>query len=530
MKIEERTFGEIVELIKQGKNVKIETPFGFKKINDYFIKKDLDGKKITFDDGSSIKCSITHFLLKKDKNKPIWESSSNLKIGDEILKGNLFDTKKIVSIEDLKKQEWIDFNIDFEEECYVQNNIVHHNSGKSFVLYVIIRYLLSKGLKGVLVVPTINLVEQMYSDFKEYGWKDLDKYIHKIYSGKEKEFKKDVVISTWQSLKNAMHLLPKANFVIIDESHVAKSDSLNKILKASVNAEYKIGLTGTLPQNSVDKFTLLSTLGKPITIITPQELINQGYATPVEVVMFFLNYNKEICKEFWQKCKTYQQEVKFIEDLNVRNIFIAKIVNKLSLNKKENNLILYNKITHGETLLKEIIKLKLNLDVPNEDLIYKKEIKSIKDNSKYYIIQSRNLIKNDVKHDKIIVLDDLNIFFIRGDVKGEKREEIRKMFELKDGGILIATFGTLSTGVNIKKIHNIHLVSSIKSFIILNQSIGRGMRQHESKEKVKIFDYVDDFTSCRKKKNYILKHADERINLYLQNSYPIIEKEIQIGD
>jgi superfamily II DNA or RNA helicase len=165
-------------------------------------------------------------------------------------------------------------------------------------------------------------------------------------------------------------------------------------------------------------------------------------------------------------------------------------------------------------------------------MVYKKEIKTIKDDTKYYLVQSKDLVKNKdlLLKSNVIILDDLNIFFIRGDVKGDKREEIRKMFELQDGGILIATYGTLSTGVNIKKIHNIHLASSIKSFITLNQSIGRGMRQHETKDKVRIWDYVDDFTSCRKKKNYILKHADERINLYLENAYPIIEKEIQLGD
>lgn len=105
--------------------------------------------------------------------------------------------------------------------------------------------------------------------------------------------------------------------------------------------------------------------------------------------------------------------------------------------------------------------------------------------------------------------------------------------EQKPAAVLIGSYNTMSTGVNIKRIHNIILATTTKSFIKLNQTVGRGMRLHEDKEKVCIYDITDDFSSMtktgkRRNVNYALKHSEERINQYLDNGYPIAEKEIQL--
>ncbi len=130
----------------------------------------------------------------------------------------------------------------------------------------------------------------------------------------------------------------------------------------------------------------------------------------------------------------------------------------------------------------------------------------------------------------IIELNRYSIYFIRGDVSGEDRNKIRGLLENDTNGILIATVGTVSTGVNIKKLHCIILASSTKSSIRLNQSIGRGMRLHEEKNKMYLVDIVDDFSTKKngkvRNKNYVLKHSEERLNEYFEHGYPIIEKEI----
>jgi len=381
-------------------------------------------------------------------------------------------------------------------------------SGKSFIIYVVIRYFLHKNMRGVLVVPNISLVEQMYSDFKDYNWKNIDEYVHIIYQGKEKHFKKPLTITTWQIVYQNLHLFKEPDFILIDECHLAKAESLEKILNASQNAKYKIGFTGTLPENPVDRFTLTSTLGKSETIITPKELIDLGYATPVEVVMFFINYNDED-KKYVRNIKNYQKEIKFIEEHFKRNVFITKLALKVTNNK--NTLILYNKIKHGNFLMQLLLSEKLGVE-------YDK------------IILSKEYFKIDGKKYKY---EDYNIYYIRGEVEGVERERIRNILENKSNAILIATYQTLSTGVNIKNLHNIFLTTPTKSFIRLNQTIGRGMRKHDTKDKVLMFDFVDDFSTVTKNgkvryKNYCLKHADERIRMYLQNGYNILEKEIKI--
>ena len=70
-------------------------------------------------------------------------------------------------------------------------------SGKSLIIYTLVRYYHLMNLKTLILVPTTSLVEQMYSDFIDYGWKD--EYIHRVYAGHDKGSKKPVVISTWQS-------------------------------------------------------------------------------------------------------------------------------------------------------------------------------------------------------------------------------------------------------------------------------------------------------------------------------------------
>ena len=129
-------------------------------------------------------------------------------------------------------------------------------SGKSLMIYSIVRYFAEQQKSTLIVVPTTSLVEQMYKDFESYGW-DAESYCHKIYAGREKESKCPVVITTWQSI----YKLPKTYFekfevVIGDEAHQFKSASLVKIMTKLHVAKYRYGFTGTLDGTQTHKLVL----------------------------------------------------------------------------------------------------------------------------------------------------------------------------------------------------------------------------------------------------------------------------------
>ena len=84
--------------------------------------------------------------------------------------------------------------------------------------------------------------------------------------------------------------------------------------------------------------------------------------------------------------------------------------------------------------------------------------------------------------------------------------------------VLVATFGTFSTGISINNLHNIFLVESYKSEILIKQSLGRGMRKMEGKDKVNVIDFVDDFSTPRYK-NYLIKHGEARIQIYRNEKF-----------
>jgi len=405
------------------------------------------------------------------------------------------------------------------------------NSGKSLVIYMFLMFMYKQSKKSVLIVPNVSLVEQMYSDFKDYKFEKIANKddIHIIYAGKEKHFEKPITITTWQSVYKNKELFEGVDCIVVDEAHLVKGESLQNIIQASINAKYKWGLTGTLPDDPVLRFMAIGALGKPYTIVTPKQLIEMGYATPVFVNAIFIEYNDEIAKEFRKECKTYQQEVKWIENNIKRNKVIIKLALKL-IKKNENVLMLYNKIAHGELLLKLIMKEKLNLDIDDELLdemiVYKqKPNKKLIQENKIQLVQEG---ETDIDN-RIYNINDYNVFFVRGDVDASKREDIRNILENKRGAILIATYKTLSTGVNIKNLHHLFFTSSTKSFVTVNQSIGRGMRQHKSKEKVYIWDFIDDLRGNRKTKNYMLKHFDERVNYYLKNGYEVNDISVKLS-
>jgi len=337
-------------------------------------------------------------------------------------------------------------------------------SGKSLIIYALMRYLISSFEQDVLViVPTTSLVEQMYNDFKTYGY-DVEKYCHRIYSGKDKNTTKRIIISTWQSIYRFQpDWFSRFGAVFGDECHGFKSKSLTTIMNKCVEAEYRFGTTGTLDGALTHELVLQGLFGKVYRVTSTRELQDNDTLAKLNIRRIVLDYNDIIKKDFGKK--TYQEEIEFIVTYQKRNTFIKN----LTLDLKGNTLVLYNYVEkHGKPLY--------------------------------------NMIKDDVEESR-------KTFFVSGETAATDREAIRAIVEKQKNSITVASLGTFSTGINIRNLHNIVFASPSKSQIRVLQSIGRGLRKTDDGKDTTLYDIIDDI-SWKSRKNYGILHADERLRIY----------------
>ena len=338
-------------------------------------------------------------------------------------------------------------------------------SGKSLIIYSLVRYYHMMSLKTLILVPTTSLVEQMYSDFEDYGWSS-GTYCQKVYQGHSNKVEKDVVISTWQS----MYKLPKKYFeqfgcVIGDEAHMFKAKSLTGIMTKLHQCKYRFGLTGTLDGTQTHQLVLEGLFGPVEKVTTTKELIEKKSLADLKIKCIILKHDNI------RERMTYAEELQFLGEHERRNEFLAGLLMHLP----GNTLCLYQLVEkHGKPLYE-----------------------AVKHSQEYGFFD-----------DKL-----RKIFFIYGKTSTTEREEIRAIVEGEKNSITIASYGTFSTGINIRNIHNIVLASPSKSRIRVLQSIGRGLRQGENKDSVLIFDIADDLT-FRNQQNFTLNHFQERINIY----------------
>ena len=347
-------------------------------------------------------------------------------------------------------------------------------SGKSLMIYSIIRYYVAKGQKILLVVPTTSLVEQMYKDFEDYGW-DPKNHCHRIYAGRERTNVNEVTITTWQSVYELeRNFFVDYDVIVGDEAHLFKSKSLVKIMDKLEHAKYRYGFTGTLDGTQTHKWVLEGLFGPSYKVTGTKDLMDQGHLSQLDIQCLVLKYKP---KNF----ETYEDEIQYLIGHEKRNKFITN----LALDLKGNTLILYSRVeTHGKILYE--------------------------------------LINNS------ILAIDRKIFFIHGGVDAEDREEVRKITEEETNAIIVASYGTFSTGINIRRLHNVIFASPSKSRVRNLQSIGRVLRKGKDKVKAKLYDIADDLTT-RSKKNYTLNHFIERVKIYVQEqfNYEIISINIK---
>ena len=344
-------------------------------------------------------------------------------------------------------------------------------SGKSLIVYSLIRYHQLKGRKQLIIVPTTSLVEQMYGDFADYstknGWR-VSENCHRIYGGKEKTNEFPITISTWQSI----YKYPKAWFEQFDvfygdEAHLFKAKSLTTLMNKCVNTPYRIGTTGTLDGTKTHRLVLEGVFGQVHKVTTTKKLMDAGQVANLKIICCMLNYG-EIERKLL-KGMSYQEEIDWIVTNPKRN----EIIKNLTMAQDGNTLVLFQFVEkHGKMLFE--------------------------------------MLQESCKNRKV--------FFVFGGTDTETREEIRALTEKEDDAIIVASYGTFSTGINIRNLHNIVFASPSKSRIRNLQSIGRGLRKGDNKVTCNLFDIGDDL-SWKSKKNYTLNHLIERIKIYNEEGF-----------
>jgi superfamily II DNA or RNA helicase len=356
-------------------------------------------------------------------------------------------------------------------------------SGKSFISYALARYyaglmpMLDQNLnnkKVLIVVPTVGLVHQLASDFADYsshnGW-SVDTNCHRIFTGREKGSDKPIVITTWQSIyKLPIQYFSQFGMVNIDEAHQMKANSIKAIMEKLVECPFRFGMTGTLDGMQTNKLVLEGLTGKVHRVATSRGLIEAGILSRIEIQCITLTHPKSVIKQ----CKkyTYDEEIDFLVSNPARNEFICK----LALASSGNTLILFQYVEkHGQVLHRMLQQLNSDSSRP--------------------------------------------IFFVSGEVDAELRENIRKIVEQEKNAIIVASYGTFSTGINIRRLHNVIFAHPSKGRVRVLQSIGRQLRKSADKDMARLYDISDNL--CHKSHvNYGIKHQIERIKLYAEEQYP----------
>tara|TARA_B100001559_G_C16368056_1_gene560648 strand:- start:71 stop:976 length:906 start_codon:yes stop_codon:yes gene_type:complete len=291
-------------------------------------------------------------------------------------------------------------------------------------------------------------------------------YCQKIYQGYTTKVTKDVVISTWQSI----YKMPKKYFeqfgcVIGDEAHMFKAKSLTGIMTKLHLCKYRYGLTGTLDGTQTHRLVLEGLFGAVERVTTTKKLMESNHLAQLNIECIVLKHSEEECKKV--KGLNYADEINYLVLQRTRNNFITTLCSNL----KGNTLCLFQLVEKHGAVLYEMMK----------DF-------------------------------------DRKVFFVHGGTDTKTREDIRSITENEKDAIIIASYGTFSTGINIRNIHNVVFASPSKSRIRVLQSIGRGLRKSETKDSIRLFDLSDDL-SIKEHQNFTLRHFHARLNIYNQEQF-----------
>lgn len=366
------------------------------------------------------------------------------------------------------------------------------SAGKTLISFLTVAYMLEKekAQRILFIVPNVSLVIQASEDFSDYNYRNqVSIKVQQIYAGQTIRAGRNVVVGTYQSLiKKKEDYFDQFDAVIVDETHKATSQSIKTILAKCKNAHYRYGLSGTIPKpGTLDRLTLMSYTGPLVTEVSANFLQNEGYIAQCRVKVIEMDYAtqgakdafKEMAFNKYESKDVFKFEQNYVINSPGRLNFITSIISRV----RGNSLVLFHRIEHGKK-------------------IYEK-------------------LRRD---------SDKTVYYVDGGIDKDIREEHKKKMEAGEEVVIVASYGTFSTGISIKKIHNIFFTESFKSEVIIRQSIGRGLRQHKSKDSVNIIDFVDDLSSSDWD-NYLIRHAKERQRIYREQKFKYDIKNVDFeGD
>lgn len=346
------------------------------------------------------------------------------------------------------------------------------SSGKSMIIYLTIRY---HNTRTLIIVPRLGLVKQLSKDFESYGYTDE---IHQIFSGQDKDTDHLITVTTWQSI----YRMPEKWFdqfglVVTDEAHEAEAKSVQGILNKMTRCPYRLGFTGTLKDAKTHELVLTGLFGPVHTVTTTKELQDDGHVAQLKIKCIIFLYDEQIRK--LNRTNKYQEELEFIVQHQGRNRFISNLATSLN----GNTLVLFQFVEkHGEPLY--------------------------------------NLIKE--KSNK-------PVYFVSGKISGDIREEIRQIVETQTDAIIVASYQTFSTGINITSLKNIIFASPSKSRVRVLQSIGRVLRKNKLKDFATVYDLADNI-SWKSKENFTLQHFKERVKIYSQEQFEFKTYKVELQE
>jgi superfamily II DNA or RNA helicase len=378
------------------------------------------------------------------------------------------------------------------------------SGGKTLMMSLMIFYTLRRlapDAKFLIVVPSITLVVQTYNELHNYNLgfncenpNPLDLRITEIMSDTPRVYSGDIgvniYIGTFQSLdKYDKKFFEQFHTVLIDESHKTKAVTIQDILKNCSLAYNRIGLSGTYYKpDSLESLTVQSLLGPGVGQVRAENLISKGLVAPVDIRVLLINHNNQdmynLSKDMRSSGKgkeCFELEEEFVRASTQRMDFIIGLMKKVT----KNSLVLFKSIDYGKAL-----------------------------------------------YEKCCEIEGKEFFYIDGQIKKKERELIKAQLEQPCDvpRILIASYGTLSTGVSINQLMNLFFVESYKSEVTIRQSIGRVLRLHEDKICANVFDLVDLFMDYDEYKSYniLYKHYMERKNIYIEQNFPYKEMKLSL--
>lgn len=369
-------------------------------------------------------------------------------------------------------------------------------SGKSLVISMLAYILIKSGYKGVLLVPNINLLEQFKSDIKSYELDFLYNNLELFGAGNKPKFDKPLLISTWQSLVRTDYR--DFDFIIADECHRYSSDVTSSIIEELKDTTMRWGFTGTIPDEPADRMQLEGLFGPVFNLVTARELIDKGLGTPIVINSLWLNYSPDTLNTLRGQ---YQTALKKLKEYEPRNDLVTKLATRM-FNNNQNTLVMYSHTEHGKTLYRKIVQ-QLYPDV----VLTAKDITG----PKSFEVQQR-----------------LRVYFINGEDDSLTRELTRQALANDTGAVLVSNYAILGTGINIKSLHNLIMASPLKSYTTITQSIGRGIRLHETKDRFNVYDIIDN-TNKRGTGGSFVRQYKHRLELsYLPEGYDVIDYHLNI--